>query len=63
MFTYNFAFMELEIHMYVEYGASLKSEKAAMALMNECAVEPKSAELDQYCAGSLRLCFLARTLC
>ena len=46
--------------------ASLKSEKAtfdaAMALMNECDVEPKSVRLDQYYAGqSTAMLFGART--
>ena len=55
LFTYAFALMDLKSHMYVGYGASLKSEKAAfdaaMALMHECGVEPKSVRLDQYYAG------------
>lgn len=29
LFTYAFAFMDLDTHMYVGYGASLKSEKVA----------------------------------
>ena len=55
LFTYAFALMDLKTHMYVGYGASLKSERAAfnaaMALMRECDVEPKSVRLDQYYAG------------
>ncbi|MBE3116026.1 ISNCY family transposase [Candidatus Bathyarchaeota archaeon] len=55
LFTYAFALMDLKSHMYVGYGASLKSERAAfdaaMALMHECNVEPKSVRLDQYYAG------------
>jgi transposase len=55
LFTYAFALMDLKTHMYVGYGASLRSERAAfnaaMALMNECNVEPKSVRLDQYYAG------------
>ena len=55
LFTYAFALMDLKTHMYVGYGASLKSERAAfdaaMALMHECDVEPKSVRLDQYYAG------------
>jgi len=55
LFTYAFALMDLKTHMYVGYGASLRSEKAAfnaaMALMKECNVEPKSVRLDQYYAG------------
>jgi transposase len=30
LFTYAFALMDLDTHMYVGYGASLKSEKAAL---------------------------------
>jgi transposase len=55
LFTYAFALMDLKTHMYVGYGASLKSERvsfdAALALMHECDVEPKSVRLDQYYAG------------
>ena len=55
LFTYAFALMDLESHMYVGYGASLKSEKAAfeaaLELMRECGVEAKSVRLDQYYAG------------
>lgn len=55
LFTYAFALMDLESHMYVGYGASLKSEKAAfeaaLAIMRECGVEAKSVRLDQYYAG------------
>jgi transposase len=47
--------MNLESHMYVGYGASLKSEKAAfdgaLAIMRECCVEARSVRLDQYYAG------------
>lgn len=54
LFTYAFAFMDLESHMYVGYGASLKSEKAAfraaLELMGECGVEARSVRLDQYYA-------------
>ena len=55
LFTYAFALMDLKTHMYVGYGASIKSEKAAfeaaLALMKECDVKPKSVRLDQYYAG------------
>lgn len=55
LFTYAFALMDLESHMYVGYGASLRSEKAAfeaaLKIMRECGVEAKSARLDQYYAG------------
>lgn len=55
LFTYAFALMDLKTHMYVGYGASLRSERAAfnaaMALMHECGVEAKSVRLDQYYAG------------
>lgn len=55
LFTYAFALMDLESGMYVGYGASLKSEKAAFEaaifLMKECGVKPKSLRLDQYYAG------------
>ena len=55
LFTYAFALMDLKTHLYVGYGASLRSEKAAfnaaMALMKECDVAPKSVRLDQYYAG------------
>src|SRR5208283_3444486 len=55
LFTYSFAIMDLESHMYVGYGASLRSERAAfeaaLALMGECGVEPGSIRLDQYYAG------------
>lgn len=55
LFTYAFALMDLESHMYVGYGASLKSEKAAfnsaLELMGECGVQAKSVRLDQYYAG------------
>lgn len=54
VFTYAFAIMDLESHMYVGYGASLKSEKAAfeaaLQLMRECDVTPKSMRLDKYYA-------------
>ncbi len=54
VFTYAFALMDLESHMYVGYGASLKSEKAAfeaaLEIMRECGVEAKSMRLDQYYA-------------
>jgi transposase len=47
--------MDLESHMYVGYGASLKSERAAfeaaLAIMRECGVEARSVRLDQYYAG------------
>ena len=47
--------MDLGTHMYVGYGASLKSEKAAfraaLELMGECGVHAKSVRLDQYYAG------------
>ena len=55
VFTYAFAFMDLETHLYVGYGASLKSEKAAfeaaLKLMRDSEVEAKSLRLDQYYAG------------
>jgi transposase len=55
LFTYAFALMDLESHMYVGYGASLKSERAAfeaaLAIMRECGVEAKSVRLDQYYAS------------
>ena len=55
LFTYAFALMDLDTHMYVGYGASLKSERAAfeaaLAIMRECGVEAKSVRLDQYYAG------------
>ncbi len=55
LFTYAFALMDLNTHMYVGYGASLKSEKtafeAAFAIMQECGVGAKSVRLDQYYAG------------
>ena len=55
LFTYAFAFMDLDTHMYVGYGASLKSEKAAfraaLELMGECGVQAKSVRLDQYYAS------------
>jgi len=55
LFTYAFALMDLESQMYVGYGASLRSEKAAfeaaLKIMRECGVEAKSARLDQYYAG------------
>lgn len=54
-FTYAFALMDLESHMYVGYGASLRSEKAAfeaaLKIMRECGVHAKSVRLDQYYAG------------
>ena len=47
--------MDLESHMYVGYGASLKSERAAfeaaLAIMRECGVDARSVRLDQYYAG------------
>jgi transposase len=47
--------MDLESHMYVGYGAFLKSERAAfeaaLAIMRECGVEARSVRLDQYYAG------------
>jgi len=55
LFTYAFALMDLKSHMYVGYGASLKSERAAfeaaLAIMRECGVKAKSVRLDQYYAG------------
>ena len=55
LFTYAFALMDLASHMYVGYGASLKSERAAfeasLEIMCECGVEAKSVRLDQYYAG------------
>jgi transposase len=55
LFTYSFAILDLESWMYVGYGASLKSERAAfdaaLTLMAECGVEPASMRLDQYYAG------------
>ena len=55
LFTYAFALMDLDTHMYVGYGASLKSERAAFEaareIMRECGVEAKSVRLDQYYAG------------
>lgn len=54
LFTYAFALMDLESHMYVGYGASMRSEKAAfeaaLEIMRECGVEAKSVRLDQYYA-------------
>jgi transposase len=54
-FTYAFALMDLESQMYVGYGASLRSEKAAfeaaLEIMRECGVHAKSVRLDQYYAG------------
>ena len=55
LFTFAFALMDLDSHMYVGYGASMKSEKAAfeaaLDIMRECGVEAKSVRLDQYYAG------------
>ena len=55
LFTYAFALMDLDTHMYVGYGASLKSEKdafdKALVIMRECGVEVKSIRLDQYYSG------------
>ena len=55
LFTYAFALMDLKSHMYVGYGASLKSERAAfeaaLVIMRECDVKAKSVRLDQYYAG------------
>lgn len=55
LFTYAFALMDLDTHMYVGYGASMKSEKAAfkaaLELMRECGVQARSVRLDQYYAG------------
>jgi transposase len=55
LFRYAFALMDLKSHMYVGYGASLKSERAAfeaaLAIMRECGVDAKSVRLDQYYAG------------
>lgn len=55
LFTYAFALMDLDTHMYVGYGASMKSEKAAfeaaLEIMRECGVAAKSVRLDQYYAG------------
>ncbi len=55
LFTYAFALMDLESHLYVGYGASLRSEKAAfeaaLTIMHDCGVEPTSVRLDQYYAG------------
>jgi transposase len=54
LFTYAFALMDLKSHLYVGYGASLKSEKAAfesaLEVMGECGVDAKSVRLDQYYA-------------
>jgi transposase len=67
LFTYAFALMDLDTHMYVGYGASLKSEKAAfnaaLELMRECGVQAKSVRLDQYYAGqSTAAAFEANTV-
>jgi transposase len=67
VFTFAFAMMDLQTHMYVGYGASLRSEKAAfeaaLALMRDCGVETKSVRLDQYYAGQSTAEFLgAQTL-
>ena len=55
LFTYVFSLMDLDTHMYVGYGASMKSEKAAfkaaLELMRECGVQARSVRLDQYYAG------------
>jgi transposase len=55
LFTYAFALMDLDSHMYVGYGASLKSEKdafeKALVIVRECGVEIKSIRLDQYYSG------------
>ena len=55
LFTYVFSLMDLVTHMYVGYGASMKSEKAAfeaaLELMRECGVHARSVRLDQYYAG------------
>lgn len=52
LFTYAFALMDLDSRMYVGYGASLKSEKAAfekaLEIMADGGVEAKSIRLDQY---------------
>lgn len=52
LFTYAFALMDLDSRMYVGYGASLRSEKAAfekaLEIMRECGVEARSVRLDQY---------------
>jgi transposase len=64
LFTYAFALMDLESHMYVGYGASLKSEKAAfeaaLDIMRECGVEARSVRLDQYYAGQSTAAAFAR---
>jgi len=55
LFTYAFALMDLESHMYVGYGASQKSERAAfeaaLEIMRKCGVKARSVRLDQYYAG------------
>jgi transposase len=51
LFTYAFALMDLDSRMYVGYGASLRSEKAAfdaaLEIMRECGVKAKSVRLGQ----------------
>lgn len=52
LFTYAFAIMDLETHLYVGYGASSRSEKAAfnnaVTMMQEAGVIARSARLDKY---------------
>jgi|WetSurMetagenome_2_1015567.scaffolds.fasta_scaffold19009_6 transposase len=52
LFTFAFALMDLDSHMYVGYGASLRSERAAfekaLEIMRDAGVEAKSVRLDQY---------------
>ena len=52
LFTYAFAMMDLGTHMYVGYGASIRSEKAAfnkaVSMMQEAGVMTRSVRLDKY---------------
>ncbi len=52
LFTYAFALMDLETHMYVGYAASMRSERdafnKAVKMMYEAGVISDSARLDQY---------------
>jgi transposase len=52
IFTYAFAFMDLGTHMYVGYGASMKSEKdafnKAVTMMQDAGLISRSVRLDKY---------------
>ncbi|EQD55579.1 ISA1214-6 transposase, partial [mine drainage metagenome] len=52
LFAYSFALMDLETRMYIAFGSSMKSERAAydraMELLSSVGIEMDSIRLDRY---------------